>query len=83
MLISLVLGYKKCFMCIYLERLIFGVKIKLRNTWAYKWERRTLLLGVYGMTLRFRFKSIYFDNNEDCYTLLNKFILSSAAERIK
>ena len=63
--------------------LIFGVKIKLRNTWAYKWERRTLFLGVYGMTLRFRLKSIYFDNNEDCYTLLNKFILSSAAERIK
>ena len=83
MLISLVLGYKKCFMYIYLERLIFGVKIKLRNTWAYKWERRTLFLGVYGMTLRFRLKSIYFDNNEDCYTLLNKFILSSAAERIK
>ena len=83
MLISLVLGYKKCFICIYLERLIFGVTIKLRNTWAYKRERRTLFLRVYGMTLRFHFESIYFDNNEDCYTLLNKFILSSAAERIK
>ena len=77
MFISLVLGHKKCFMGIYLEMLIFGVKIKLRNACACKREGRALF-----MILRFRFESIYFDNKKGCYILLNKFLFS-VAERIK
>ena len=49
MFFSLVLGHKKCFMGIYLEMLMFGVKIKLRNACACKREGRALFWGFYGI----------------------------------
>ena len=47
MLISLVLSYKKCkkrSIGIYSEGLTLGVKIKLRNAWAYTREEGVLIL---------------------------------------
>ena len=52
MLISLVLGYRKCKTCsrgIYSEGRILRIKIKLRNAWAYTLEGGALFLGFCGI----------------------------------
>ena len=46
---------------------------------------RDIIFGIFWciIILRFRLETIYFDNNEYSYILLNKFILASVAEGIK
>ena len=47
--------------------------------------RRSFIFGILGFItiLQFRLETIYVDNNEYCYILLNKFILYSVAGGIK